>query len=52
MLLYGGEILTCMGKMVGMVSNFGFGHTVGKIIDMRYLSVEQSQVHDDYAIEV
>ena len=35
-----------------MVSSGGFGHTVGKTIAMGYLSAEDSQVANDYAVEV
>ena len=52
MLLYGGETITCRGKVVGVVSSGGFGHTVGKTIAMGYLSAEDSQVANGYAVEV
>jgi glycine cleavage system aminomethyltransferase T len=52
MLLYGGETITCRDKVVGVVSSGGFGHTVGKTISMGYLSTEDSQVAEGYAVEV
>ena len=52
MLLHGGETITCRGKVVGVVSSGGFGHTVGKTIAMGYLSAEDSQTADGYAVEV
>lgn len=52
MLLYGGETITCRGKVVGVVSSGGFGHTVRKTIAMGYLSSEDAKESDGFAIEV
>jgi sarcosine dehydrogenase len=52
MLLYGGETITCRGRVVGVVSSGGFGHTVGKTIALGYLSAEDAQTADGYAVEV
>jgi dimethylglycine dehydrogenase len=52
MLLHGGETITCRGKVVGVISGGGFGHTSGKTIAMGYLSVEDWQNADGYAVKV
>jgi dimethylglycine dehydrogenase len=43
------KTITCRGKVVG---SGDFGHTVGKTIAMGYLSTEDSQTADGYAVEV
>jgi sarcosine dehydrogenase len=52
MLLHGGETITCRGKVVGVVSSGGYGHTVGKTIALGYLSSSDAKDADGYAIEV
>ena len=52
MLLHGGETITCRGRAVGVVTSGGFGHTVGKTIAMGYLSIEDSQATEGFAVEV
>ncbi len=51
-LLYGGETLSRRGKVVGVVSSGGYGHTVGKTIAMGYLSPSEADSTDGYAVEV
>ncbi len=52
MLLHGGETITCRGRVVGVVTSGGFGHTVGKTIAMGYLSTEDTQATEGFAVEV
>jgi len=52
MLLHGGETITCRGRVVGVVTSGGFGHTVGKTIAMGYLSAEDSRATEGFAVEV
>lgn len=52
MLLHGGETITWRGSAVGVVTSGGFGHTVGKTIAMGYLSIEDSQATEGFAVEV
>ncbi len=52
MLLHGGETITCRGRVVGVVTSGGFGHTVGKTIAMGYLSAEDAQATEGFAVEV
>ena len=52
MLLHGGETITCSGRVVGVVTSGGFGHTVGKTIAMGYLSTEDTQATEGFAVEV
>ena len=52
MLLHGGETITCRGRVVGVVTSGGFGHTVGKTIAMGYLSTEDSRSTEGFAVEV
>jgi sarcosine dehydrogenase len=52
MLLHGGETITFRGKVVGVVSSGGYGHTVGKTIAMGYLSASAAKDTDGYAVEV
>jgi 4-methylaminobutanoate oxidase (formaldehyde-forming) len=51
-LLYGGETITCRGKVVGVVSSGGYGHTVGKTIALGYLSASEADHQDGFATEV
>ena len=51
-LLSGGETISCRGKVVGVVSSGGYGHTVKKTIALGYLPVEEADHQDGYAIEV
>ena len=51
-LLYGGETITCRGKVVGVVSSGGYGHTVGKTIALGYLPASEAEHQDGFAIEV
>ncbi|MEK6654750.1 MAG: FAD-dependent oxidoreductase [Thermodesulfobacteriota bacterium] len=51
-LLSGGETISCRGKVVGVVSSGGYGHTVKKTIALGYLPVEEADHKDGYAIEV
>ncbi|MBU1184542.1 MAG: FAD-dependent oxidoreductase, partial [Proteobacteria bacterium] len=50
-LLSGGETISCRGKVVGVVSSGGYGHTVKKNIALGYLPVEEADHQDGYAIE-
>ena len=50
-LLYGGETITCRGKVVGVVSSGGYGHTVRKTIALGYLSASDAKDTDGFAIE-
>jgi sarcosine dehydrogenase len=52
MLLYGGETITCRGRVVGVVSSGGYGHTVGRTIALGYLSASDAKEADGYAIEI
>lgn len=52
MLLHGGETITCRGRVIGVVTSGGFGHTVGKTIAMGYLSAEDAQATEGFAVEV
>jgi len=52
MLLYGGETITCRGKVVGVVTSGGFGHSVGKTIAMGYLSADDARTAEGFAVEV
>ena len=52
MLLHGGETITHRGKVVGVVSSGGYGHTVGKTIALGYLPASDAEDNDGYAIEV
>ena len=51
-LLYGGETITCLGKVVGSVSSGGYGHTVGKTIALGYLPASEADHQEGFAIEV
>ncbi|MBU3931825.1 MAG: FAD-dependent oxidoreductase [Proteobacteria bacterium] len=51
-LISGGETISCRGKVVGVVSSGGYGHTVKKTIALGYLPVEEADHKDGYAIEV
>jgi 4-methylaminobutanoate oxidase (formaldehyde-forming) len=51
-LLYGGETITREGKVVGVVSSGGYGHTLCKTIAMGYLPPSEADRADGYAVEV
>jgi len=51
-LLSGGETITSRGKVVGVISSGGYGHTVGKTIALGYLSAADADDPGGFAIEV
>ncbi len=51
-LLRGGEPICLNGKVHGVVTSGGYGHTVGKTIAYGYLSPEHAHYEDGYEIEV
>ena len=48
--LYGGEAIRRGGKVLGVTSSAGWGHTVGKAVAFGYVSAEEAG-HADYEIE-
>ncbi|MBU2226668.1 MAG: FAD-dependent oxidoreductase [Proteobacteria bacterium] len=50
-LLQGGETIIYHGRVVGVVSSGGYGHTVGKTIALGYLPAADADHEDGYAIE-
>lgn len=48
--LYGGEAIRRNGKVLGVTSSAGWGHTIGKAIALGYVPADQAG-HDDYEIE-
>lgn len=52
MLLYGGETITRQGRILGVVSSGGYGHTIGRTIAMGYLPAEEAEHQEGFAIEV
>jgi glycine cleavage system aminomethyltransferase T/glycine/D-amino acid oxidase-like deaminating enzyme len=48
--LYGGEAIRRDGKVLGVTSSAGWGHTIGKAIALGYVPAEQAG-HADYEIE-
>jgi 4-methylaminobutanoate oxidase (formaldehyde-forming) len=48
--LYGGEAIRRDGKVLGVTSSAGWGHTIGKAVALGYVPAEQAG-HDDYEIE-
>jgi sarcosine dehydrogenase len=48
--LYGGEAIRRDGKVLGVTSSAGWGHTVGKAIAFGYVPAEDAS-HSDYEIE-
>ena len=48
--IYGGESIVHAGKVVGVASSAGWGHTVGKAIAFGYVPTEAAG-HADYEIE-
>ena len=48
--LFGSEPIKRDGKVLGIVTSGGFGHTVGKTIAFGYVATEAAG-HDDYTIE-
>jgi len=48
--LYGGEAIRRDGKVLGVTSSAGWGHTVGKALAFGYVAAEEAS-HDDYEIE-
>ncbi|HSH99973.1 MAG TPA: glycine cleavage T C-terminal barrel domain-containing protein, partial [Reyranella sp.] len=48
--LYGGEAIRRDGKVLGVTSSAGWGHTVGKAIAFGYVPAEEAS-HADYEIE-
>ena len=51
-LLHGGETICHKGKVLGVVTSGGYGHTVGKNIAYGYLAPEQANYDEGYEIEV
>lgn len=50
-LLYGGETISREGRVLGVVSSGGYGHTVRKTIAMGYLPVDEAGYHQGYTVE-
>ena len=50
MQLYGGEAIRRDGKVLGVTSSAGWGHTIGKAIAFGYVPAEEAG-HADYEIE-
>ncbi len=48
--LYGGEAIRRDGKVLGVTSSAGWGHTIGKAIALGYVPAEEAG-HDDYEVE-
>ena len=48
--LYGGEAIRRDGKVLGVASSGGWGHTIGKAIALGYVPAEEAG-HEDYEIE-
>ena len=48
--LYGGEATHRGGKVLGVTSSAGWGHTIGKAVAFGYVAAEDAG-HDDYEIE-
>jgi glycine cleavage system aminomethyltransferase T/glycine/D-amino acid oxidase-like deaminating enzyme len=48
--LYGGEAIRREGKVLGVTSSAGWGHTIGKAIAFGYVATEESG-HAEYEIE-
>ncbi|MBL6652011.1 MAG: aminomethyl transferase family protein, partial [Reyranella sp.] len=48
--LYGGEAIRRDGKVLGVTSSAGWGHTIGKAIAFGYVAAEEAG-HTDYEIE-
>jgi len=48
--LYGGEAIRRDGRVLGVTSSAGWGHTIGKAIALGYVPAEDAG-HDDYEIE-
>ena len=48
--LYGGEAIRRNGKVLGVTSSAGWGHTIGKAIALGYVPAGEAG-HDDYEIE-
>jgi 4-methylaminobutanoate oxidase (formaldehyde-forming) len=48
--LYGGEAIRRDGKVLGVTSSAGWGHTIGKAIALGYVPADEAG-HDDYEVE-
>jgi 4-methylaminobutanoate oxidase (formaldehyde-forming) len=48
--LYGGEAIRRNGKVLGVTSSAGWGHTIGKAIALGYVPTDEAG-HDDYEVE-
>jgi 4-methylaminobutanoate oxidase (formaldehyde-forming) len=48
--LYGGEAIRRNGKVLGVTSSAGWGHTIGKAVAFGYVAAEEAG-HADYEIE-
>jgi len=48
--LYGGEAIRRDGKVLGVTSSAGWGHTIGKAIALGYVPADEA-AHDDYEVE-
>jgi len=48
--LYGGEAIRRAGKVLGVTSSAGWGHTIGKAIALGYVPADEAD-HADYEVE-
>jgi sarcosine dehydrogenase len=48
--LYGGEAIRRGGKVLGVTSSAGWGHTIGKAVAFGYVAADEAG-HADYEIE-
>ncbi|MCX7361299.1 MAG: FAD-dependent oxidoreductase [Alphaproteobacteria bacterium] len=48
--IYGGEAIWRDGKVLGVTSSAGWGHTIGKAVAFGYVAADEGG-HDDYEIE-
>jgi 4-methylaminobutanoate oxidase (formaldehyde-forming) len=48
--LYGGEAIRRNGKVLGVTSSAGWGHTIGKAIALGYVPADEAG-HDEYEVE-
>jgi sarcosine dehydrogenase len=48
--LYGGEAIRRDGKVLGVTSSAGWGHTIGQAIALGYVPADEAG-HDDYEVE-
>lgn len=50
-MLYGGETISHQGRVLGVVSSGGYGHTVRKTIAMGYLPIQEAAHRQGYTLE-